>query len=158
LHLYSILIISKQCSTDKKNLAILTLTSWITPGSELDEQVLHRVNSPTIKENLKMKANLFAALLSFCVISLPTHAAPAAPILAEKQQERLGKINLNKADARSLANSVKGIGAKRAEAIVKYREEHGRFKSVEELAEVRGIGKQYVKRNLAQLKTKFSVD
>ena len=47
------------------------------------------------------------------------------------------KIDLNKADAAALTGSVKGIGKKRAEAIVAYREGHHGFKAVQELAEVK---------------------
>ena len=39
---------------------------------------------------------------------------------------------------------VKGIGAKKAERIIAYREEHGKFDSVEELKNVKGIGNKIV--------------
>jgi competence protein ComEA len=39
---------------------------------------------------------------------------------------------------------VKGIGAKKAERIIAYREEHGKFASVSELAKVKGIGQKIV--------------
>ena len=39
---------------------------------------------------------------------------------------------------------VKGIGAKKAERIIAYREEHGKFNSVEELKNVKGIGNKIV--------------
>ncbi len=51
------------------------------------------------------------------------------------------KIDINTATAEQL-QSVKGIGAKTAAAIIVYREAHGAFKNVEGLAEVRGIGKK----------------
>ncbi|KTD21985.1 competence protein ComEA [Legionella lansingensis] len=106
-----------------------------------------------------MKANLFAAVLSLCVVSFPIQAASQANNLSTiKKEQSRAKINLNKADVHNLANSVKGIGQKRAQAIVKYREEHGAFKSIEELSQVRGLGKQFVKRNLAQLQAVFTID
>jgi len=52
-------------------------------------------------------------------------------------------VNLNTADVKAL-ESIKGIGPAKAEAIVKYREEHGPFKTIEELANVKGIGPQLV--------------
>ena len=39
-----------------------------------------------------------------------------------------------------------GIGAKKAKAIIKYRTEHGKFKSVNDLSGVKGIGPKMVKR------------
>ena len=49
------------------------------------------------------------------------------------------KINLNTADAYELQR-LPGIGEKRAEDIIAYREEHGPFETVEQLDEVSGIG------------------
>jgi len=51
------------------------------------------------------------------------------------------KIDVNTATAAQL-RSVKGIGAKTAAAIISYREAHGAFKKVDDLENVRGIGKK----------------
>lgn len=50
-----------------------------------------------------------------------------------------GVVNLNTATAQELAK-ISGIGEKKGEAIVKYREENGAFKSVEDIQKVKGIG------------------
>ena len=50
-----------------------------------------------------------------------------------------GKINLNTATAEEL-QTISGIGAKRAEDIIAYRESHGDFQSVDDLKNVSGIG------------------
>ena len=50
-----------------------------------------------------------------------------------------GKINLNTATSEQL-QTISGIGAKRAEDIVAYRESHGSFQSVDDLKNVSGIG------------------
>jgi len=52
-------------------------------------------------------------------------------------------IDINTATVHEL-QALHGIGAKKAEAIVKYREEHGAFQSVDELTKVPGIGKKTV--------------
>lgn len=49
-------------------------------------------------------------------------------------------VNINTADAKILDTKLNGVGAKKAEAIVAYRTEHGGFKSLEEIKEVSGIG------------------
>ena len=49
-------------------------------------------------------------------------------------------VDINTATADQLEKGLKGIGPSKAAAIVKYRQEHGRFNSVEELTNVPGIG------------------
>lgn len=48
-------------------------------------------------------------------------------------------VNINKADVAAL-DALPGIGTAKATAIVEYRNEHGNFKSVDELSKVKGIG------------------
>lgn len=54
-------------------------------------------------------------------------------------------VNINKANAETIATSLKGIGIKKAEAIVKYRKKNGSFKSLVDLGNVRGIGEKTLK-------------
>jgi competence protein ComEA len=56
-------------------------------------------------------------------------------------------VNVNKADAQTIARVLKGIGDTKAEAIVKYREEHGEFVDIYELANVKGVGERTVEMN-----------
>ena len=58
-----------------------------------------------------------------------------------------GPVNVNTADAATLASELKGVGEKTAAAIVAYREEHGPFKSVEDLKNVKGIGDKTIEAN-----------
>ncbi len=50
------------------------------------------------------------------------------------------KISINQATNQELAG-IKGIGTKKAQAIIEYREANGDFVSIEELVKVKGIGK-----------------
>ncbi len=59
----------------------------------------------------------------------------------------LASVNINTADAETLAAELKGIGLKRAKAILAYRNEHGPFKSVDDLVKIRGISKRIVDQN-----------
>ncbi len=54
-------------------------------------------------------------------------------------------VNINKANAKTLAESLKGIGIKKAEAIVRYRSKHGSFKTLDDLRNVKGIGEKIIK-------------
>lgn len=71
-------------------------------------------------------------------------AADAAEAVAMPADgERLtipGQININTASAEEIAAALKGIGMRKAEAIVAFRTTHGNFVDVEELVEVKGIG------------------
>jgi competence protein ComEA len=57
------------------------------------------------------------------------------------------KVNINTADAATLAATLNGVGPAKAEAIVAYRTENGPFRSADQLAEVRGIGLATVEKN-----------
>jgi competence protein ComEA len=54
-------------------------------------------------------------------------------------------VNINTASKAEL-QTLTGIGAKKASAIIKYRTEHGKFKSVNDLSGVKGIGPKMVKK------------
>ena len=56
-------------------------------------------------------------------------------------------VNINNADAKTISDSLSGIGLKKAEAIVKYRTEKGPFKTAEDLSNVAGIGDKTVEKN-----------
>ncbi|MNM66369.1 ComE operon protein 1 [compost metagenome] len=77
-----------------------------------------------------------------------TEAVSQAAVAAADQ---VAMINLNTADAATLQSGLKGIGKIKAEAIVKYRDEHGPFSSVDQLLEVKGIGKKLLERNADKL-------
>ncbi len=56
-------------------------------------------------------------------------------------QDIKGKVDINQATVQELAK-LPGIGKKKAEAIVTYRNEKGNFSSVEDLLKIEGIGKK----------------
>jgi competence protein ComEA len=61
-------------------------------------------------------------------------------------------VNINTADAESIARELNGIGLARAQAIVEYRNEFGAFDTAEELVKVRGIGSHVLNANLGNIK------
>lgn len=84
-------------------------------------------------------------------------AQDTAKAVAESKAERSGqekpavvigeKVNINSATAAEIQKALIGIGAKKAEAIVQYREKHGAFTAAEQLLEVQGIGKATLEKN-----------
>jgi len=69
------------------------------------------------------------------------------PVTATAQTPGSAMVNINTADAATLAERLTGVGLTRAQEIVRYRENFGDFGSVDELAEVRGIGAATVDKN-----------
>ncbi len=62
-----------------------------------------------------------------------------------------GPLNINAADAATIARTMEGVGQTKAKAIVDYRKKHGNFKRIEDLARVKGIGKKTVNKNRSKL-------
>lgn len=80
-----------------------------------------------------MIRNLVAALALTLACALPAFAATP--------------VDINHADAATIANSLDGIGTSKAQAIVAYRDSHGAFKTADDLRQVKGIGDKTLERN-----------
>lgn len=106
-----------------------------------------------------------ASLLTAFLLPMPSVAAdkPNVDLKAQdvkvaeaKAKDVHGKeqaaVNINTADAVALATALNGIGIKKAEAIVAYREQIGKFTSADQLLEVKGIGKATLDKNRDKIK------
>lgn len=71
------------------------------------------------------------------VLCLPLHASTP--------------VNVNTADAATIAKALDGIGPAKAAAIVAWREQHGPFKTVDEVGQVKGVGASTLDRNRAAI-------
>ena len=90
------------------------------------------------------------ALSTLMLLAAGLLPAAGAAIAAEAEPAAAAEtVNINKADAATLAATLNGVGPSRAEDIVRYREAYGPFKSVEELMDVKGIGQSTLDRNRA---------
>jgi competence protein ComEA len=58
-----------------------------------------------------------------------------------------GPVDINTADAATIAKELKGIGLSRAQAIVDYREKNGAFKSIDDLRKIKGVGDKTLELN-----------
>ena len=89
------------------------------------------------------------------VLALVTGVVPgsAGPVFAQDKtpSPAVAAVNINKADAASIASTLKGVGNARAQEIIRYREAYGPFSSVDELADVKGIGKSTLDNNRARI-------
>ena len=63
-----------------------------------------------------------------------------------------GPVNINTADAKTLARELQGVGIAKAEAIIAHRQKNGPFKSADDLVKVKGLGKKLIEQNRANLR------
>ena len=100
-----------------------------------------------MKRSLLMMALLVAVSMT-CLLPISVFAAesPAASSVIET-------IHLNQATAEEL-QALPGVGPALSERIVLYRTEHGPFRSVDQLTEVKGVGQV----KLAKFKAQLTVD
>lgn len=82
---------------------------------------------------------LLNTLILTLVLLLPFAAPAASP------------VNINTADKETLITAISGVGEKKAEAIIEYREQHGPFKSVDEITKIKGIGQGILDKNRENL-------
>lgn len=61
-------------------------------------------------------------------------------------------LNINAASAEEIVAKLDGIGLKKAQAIVAYRQQHGAFQQIDDLKNVKGIGEKAIARNRAYLR------
>lgn len=90
------------------------------------------------------KVNLAKRLEDQMAIVVPKVGEEAEEIPAgatSKEASKEGKVNINTATVEEL-KTLKGVGEKKAEAIIEYRKKNGSFKTKEDLMKVRGIGKK----------------
>ena len=90
------------------------------------------------------KVNLAQRVEDQMVIVVPKVGEEATEMPAgvtSKEAAKDGKVNINTATVEEL-KTLKGVGEKKAEAIIEYRKKNGSFKTKEDLMKVRGIGKK----------------
>lgn len=112
---------------------------------------------PSIKHIFKslllvtMLAAFFATPALAENVPVPATEGPAK--VAQKQVASVRPdVNVNKASAGELSEALVGVGAAKAKAIVDYRQKHGAFKSLDDLAQVKGIGPSILSKNKAHIR------
>lgn len=75
-----------------------------------------------------------------------------ALMLAPLAASWAGPVDINTADAQTIARELDGIGLSRAQAIVSYREQHGRFTTVDAVGMVKGVGPKILEMNRGNIR------
>ncbi|SFJ10141.1 helix-hairpin-helix domain-containing protein [Thermoflavimicrobium dichotomicum] len=108
-------------------------------------QVVEKAGGANEQADLS-QVNLAQMLTDGMVIYIP-RKGEMVPVVgqasngANESGTKSGKININTATIQDL-EKLDGLGPSKAEAIVKYREEHGAFRSIDDLTKVPGIGEK----------------
>ncbi len=98
----------------------------------------------------KLFSSLFVALLAISSQAVFTSNSAFAQDVAVSSQ-MAGKVSLNSADSATLQRELAGVGKAKADAIVAHRDANGAFASIDELLEVKGIGKALLDKNRQKL-------
>ena len=102
-----------------------------------------------IMKVLSLKA-LICALLSTTLL-FNANLVFAEPTVTNEAVAKQQVVHLNKSTIEDLV-TLKGIGHKKAQAILAYREQIGAFKSIDDLIKVKGIGEKILIDNAGRLK------
>ncbi|HTE41611.1 MAG TPA: helix-hairpin-helix domain-containing protein [Steroidobacteraceae bacterium] len=97
---------------------------------------MHTLNSPTVNNKVTKSRLLALAIISALFAGVTT----------------AGPVDINRADAVTIAKELNGIGTSLAKAIVDYRDKNGAFKSVDDVSKVKGVGMKVLEKNRANIK------
>jgi len=89
---------------------------------------------------------LALAGLCFWQGALAQQERPPEPIASALE------VNINEADAETIADVLDGVGLTKAQAIVEYREAHGPYRELRQLMEVKGIGEATLAKNSERIR------
>jgi len=90
-------------------------------------------------------------LITILAFFTPTSFANQPTTTDQVVEQTIQSIDINRASVEELS-SLKGIGSKKAQAIIEYREIYGKFSSVDDLLNVKGIGEKVLSDNLQKIK------
>lgn len=95
----------------------------------------------------------FLLFLSLCVsiAGFSVAFANESESVSESSEMAFEVVNINSADANTLAQTLTGVGVKRAQQIVAWRETHGPFTAVEQLLNIKGIGEATLAKNKSRI-------
>lgn len=130
-----------------------SLTSIGSPICVASPTEAHRVlmtknpfsESSTATQSAQTQVSPRTATTTVTPTTTPNSRAPA-------RTDQSQTVNINQADAAALARVLSGIGEKKAQAIIEYRNAHGAFATIDDLDHVKGIGPATIDKNRARIR------
>ena len=100
---------------------------------------------------LSLRNVLLLIILSLTSLGWQMSAVAAEAGAPKAAAEVSGAVNINKATAEEIAQALNGIGDKKAQDIVAYRDKNGPFKTLDDLRNVKGVGEKTLERNASKI-------
>ncbi len=142
----SSLLAAGQLYADPPRILHTTFEQYARQQQQYDQQLMEsHTTPPNNRHTTKAQA---ATGTAFTQPATPTKPATKKSTVKENSTT----VNINQADALSLANALIGIGPAKAKAIVDYRKQYGAFKRMEDLMLVKGIGPATLDKNRDRLR------
>ncbi len=98
------------------------------------------------------KVNLLNLFLMSLLFVLPSHATVEKTPKAPQYEGIEITVNINNGTLEELSTLLSGVGEKKAQLIIDYREKNGAFETADDLKKVKGIGQSLVDRNRDRIK------
>ncbi len=109
------------------------------------------MNVSHLKKSVIRLPRKTSQLFSVLILGLILMGSPTSGVHAEQAKTDdvsvMATVNINSASANDIAEGLLGVGIKKAEAIVEYREQNGPFTDKEQLLGVKGIGEATLRKN-----------
>ncbi|OOF12198.1 MULTISPECIES: ComEA family DNA-binding protein [Salinivibrio] len=99
-----------------------------------------------------MKQLLTCLMFALSLVLAPTAWSADESATPAAAQAQTIQVNINTADAKTLAEKLEGVGPSKAAAIIEYRDDHGAFRAPDDLIKVKGIGSATLKKNRDRIK------
>lgn len=94
-----------------------------------------------------IKSFITSGVFAVALLVSPISSAADNNAGVKQASEVIQTVNINTADAEELEKMLKGVGKLKSQAIVDYRTSNGRFRVIEDLQGVKGIGAATVAKN-----------
>lgn len=95
---------------------------------------------------------LFCFALALPVVGFSSSSLAAEPTSVAALAQKVEVVSINTAGAEAIAEAMRGVGFKKAQAIVEWRKKNGKFTSLDQLLEIKGIGEKTLAANKKRIK------